>query len=218
MELNPPSELTPLVHKSKSKNLESQELFDSNSIKHVDLATAVERKYISKEEGVLIDGIMEVFPEAYRDHFEPRFSDQVFSPTVEQLAAHGVKPSEASKYEVTGVLLDQKMGKLKTDAKHLAVMFRNADTATLIHEFGEFAHKRLISSTDVKNVVNPAYKKSGSNYIETNGFQTHLRIGGSRMVLERLFPKNSQRCSEKCRGDCGIHTGVCWEKKSCRPK
>jgi len=188
-EVNSPSQLTPLLHNSKSKNLKSQAFFDKNEIKHVDLKTAVERKYITKDEGRLIDGIMEVFPDAYKEHFEPRFSDQEFMPTPEQLQAHGVKPSEAGKYEISGVLLDQKMGELKTDAKHLAVMFKNADVGTFIHEFGEFAHKRLLSPTDVKNIVKPAYLKSGSKKFRNEWFSDTFANWWFKDGAGKVIPK-----------------------------
>lgn len=58
--------------------------FGSDNIVHVGLKDAVDKGIITSDEASVIDGILESFPESWREHFEPRFSEQEFVPTAEQ--------------------------------------------------------------------------------------------------------------------------------------
>ena len=105
---------------------ESLPVFSEDDVVHVELKAAVNSGLISDDEFAFFDGIMQEFPEAWQEHFEPRFSEQMFAPTGKQLVAHGVVPGKQPEMMVTGVLLEEKIGELKEDGRHLAVMFRGA--------------------------------------------------------------------------------------------
>jgi hypothetical protein len=134
------------IGRNQKKN-EDRPVFQVEDVKSVELRQAIEAGLISDDEGAVIDGIMEIFPDAWKDHFEARFSEQSFAPDPRQSKAHGLTPTEGLKKEVKGVLLTEKVGALKEDARHIAVMFRGASVDTFLHEFGEFAYARLLTKT-----------------------------------------------------------------------
>jgi hypothetical protein len=145
--------------KAKTGSQEEYDVFRPEDVKHVGLKDAVKRGLVTTDEAAFIDGLMESFPESYREHFEPRFSEQRFKPTPEQLMAHKIPAKQGNDKVLHGVLLAEKIGELKTDAKHLAVMFKGADVTTFLHEFGEFAHRRLLTPKD-RIIVKREWKKS----------------------------------------------------------
>ncbi|MCK5602577.1 hypothetical protein KAR91_11925 [Candidatus Pacearchaeota archaeon] len=127
--------------------------FSPERIQHVGLKEATQAGIIATDEAAVIDGVMQTFPESWRQHFEPRFSEQVFAPTEAQLKAHGVPAAQRGDKIIQGVLLEEQVGELKTDARHLAVMFTHSENvSTFLHEFGEFAHKRLLNRSDASTV------------------------------------------------------------------
>jgi len=140
--------------------------FTRANIKHVGLKEAVEAGLVTEDEAAVIDGVQELFPEAWREHFEPRFSPQQFTPSTAQLKAHGIAPSRASEMAVQGVLLTDKVGELKTDARHVAVMFAGNNVDTFLHEFGEFAFKRLLGPVQGKDykTVTREYRKAEKRF------------------------------------------------------
>ena len=133
--------------------------FHPDKIKHVGLKDAAESGIISTDEAAVIDGILQNFPEAYRAHFVPRFSKQKFAPTEAQLKAHGIK-AETVDQVIKGVLLSEDVQGLKDETRSVAVMFAGSDITTFLHEFGEFAHKRLLTSAEKKYVAGVARKKA----------------------------------------------------------
>ncbi len=154
----------------KAVNKEAEE-FSQDKIKHVDLREAVKSGLISEDLGAVIDGVMQVFPEAWRHHFEPRFSGQTFMPTGGQLKAHGIPASQQSGQAVQGVLLTEKIGDLQEEARHIAVMFAGSNIDTFLHEFGEFGFKRLLgsgSSADMKT-VSREYEKAKAKFKNRKG-------------------------------------------------
>ena len=133
-----------------------KETFDVSKIEHYSLHEAIERGLISAEEAAYIDGIMSTWPEAYREHFEVRISPQEFAATQEMKIRAGMPvQGEAA---VAGVLIPEKVGQLKEDAKHLAVIFKHGDVMTFVHEFAEFAYDRLLTRDDLR-VVNALFKE-----------------------------------------------------------
>jgi len=165
------------------------EKFDPDAIVHVGLKDAHTQGLISDDEASLIDGIMRDWPEAYKEHFEPRWSTQKMEPTEEQLKAHGFKKGEGGDQVLQGVLLTEAAGEMQTDARHLAVLFSGqSDIGTFIHEFGEFAHRRLLTDRDVKNIVNPLWKKA-----KEKGFTTKDRNEWFSDEFERWWLRGSKR-------------------------
>jgi hypothetical protein len=126
---------------SKLKNFTNKRALE----KHIGVDQAVETKRISKEEGEAIKAIINLFPQAWEKHFEPRFSDEQFSPTADQLVAHKVPKKDQGKAYVAGALISERIGELGKDTKHLGVMFKGSDFGTFLHEFGEFIHARALT-------------------------------------------------------------------------
>jgi len=144
--------------------------FKTADVKHVGLKQAVKKGLVTKDEAAIIDGIMEMFPQSWKDHFEPRFSEQQFAPTGAQLAAHGVPGSQQQQQVVEGALITEKVGELKEDANHVAVMFNGRNVDVFLHEFGEFAYKRLlgpVQSRDFKTVTRE-YKAAAKAFKKEN--------------------------------------------------
>jgi hypothetical protein len=119
--------------------------WDSSQIESMELREAVESGLISEDEAAVIDGILATFPQAWLDHFSAEFSAQRFIPDKDMAKAHGLTPTQARAKEIRGVLLTKKVGKLKEEARHIAVMFNGASIDTFLHEFGEFAYRRLLT-------------------------------------------------------------------------
>jgi len=139
---------------------EEVEAFEPEKVVSYGVNEAVKRGLISKDEAAVINGLMAGFPDHWKKHFEPRISAQRFAPTEAQFAAHKIPKTERRGKIITGALIPERIGDLKEDAKHVAVMFEGSDVTTFMHEFGEFAHERLITKKDVTNVVNPEYRKA----------------------------------------------------------
>jgi len=145
----PPTKIIEQEGKKAQLKTFAEEAIESYGIKE-----AVKLGLISPEEAVIIDGIMATFPETYRKHFDVRFSKQEFAPTKEQAKIAGVGKPEGKK--LAGVLLEEKIGELKTDAKHVAVLFRDSNITDFIHEFGEFAYSRLLTGRE-RSIVKRLY-------------------------------------------------------------
>jgi len=161
----------PDIYAQVGKTNQSLPEFTPDSINHVNLREATQSGLISEDEAAVIDGVMQIFPESWQEYFEPRFSDQQFAPTGAQLKAHGIPASQAGDKIIEGVLLTEKAGDLKEQARHLAVMFNGSNIDTFLHEFGEFAHKRLlgpIQSADMK-IVSREYKKAQAKFKKKKG-------------------------------------------------
>ena len=154
------AQVGPSAPKTNTKTNKALADFDPAKIQHVGVKEAAESGMITDDEAAVIDGVMEIFPESWRQHFEPRFSEQQFAPSAAQLKAHGIPASMRDAKIIEGVLLSDKVGELKTDARHLAVMFTHSENvSTFLHEFGEFAHKRLLTKNDA-SVVKAEWKKA----------------------------------------------------------
>jgi len=152
----------------KAKPNQVGEEFSADKIKHVELREAVKSGLVSDDEAAVIDGIMQLFPQAWKDYFDPRFSSQTFMPTGAQLKAHGIPASQQKGQVIQGALLTEKVGELKEQARHLAVMFNGNNVDTFLHEFGEFAFKRLITKGD-STVVKREYKKAKDHWQSLKG-------------------------------------------------
>ena len=146
------------VGPARLKNLP---VFDAARVTHVGVRQAAEAGLISEDDAAVIDGIMQVFPEAWAPYFEARFSEQQFRPTEAQLLAHGVDiPTSQDGQVVLGALLTEDLQGLKDESKSIAVMFRGSDVTTFLHEFGEFAFKRLLTKEEKKYVGGVANRKA----------------------------------------------------------
>ncbi|WP_300456611.1 LPD38 domain-containing protein [Desulfobacula sp.] len=143
------------IRSTESKN--QAETFDKTKIKSVPVSEAVLKGLITIEEGQVIDGIIESFPDAYKEYFSVEISDQEFSPTDLQMDKVGIPKKERSKQRVASVLTAKRNGE-GTDAKHIAVLFKGSDVVDFAHEFGEFAYDRLLSQKD-KELVSKFFKK-----------------------------------------------------------
>lgn len=144
-----------------------KQVFSVEDVQHTSVAEAVNNGSISLEEAAVIDGIMAELPEAWREHFEPRISKQQMAPTEEQRKAAGVGKKEEA--FVAGALIPEKMGELKTDAKHLAVLFDGHNITTFIHELGEFLHARALNHKD-RETIKRLWKESKSKQARNEWF------------------------------------------------
>ena len=145
-----------------------KQIFDVKNIQHTSIAEGVKKGLITAEEAAIIEGIMQTFPEAWRDHFEPRISEQRLAPTEKQRIAAGVGKNEQA--FVAGALIPEKIGRLKMDARHLAVLFEGHNVRTFIHEIGEFIYARALSHQD-REVVAGAWKKAMGKDNHTGAMQ-----------------------------------------------
>ncbi len=191
-------------------------LFNPAQVEAVPLREALQSGLISEDEGAVIDGILQVFPEAWREHFMAAFSGQEFAPTSLQLQRHGVSPEEQQGQVVEGALLFKSVDGLKDDARRVAVMFGSNNTIeTFLHEFGEFANAHLLTSED-KTLVGREYKAAKTKASENEWFADNFRdwwlrqIDGKSQVvsedLQVLFRKVLQAVKEVWTRIRGLHS------------
>jgi hypothetical protein len=171
--------ITAAVGSVGKRNVEA-EAFSEDAIKSVPLREATQSGLMSEDESAVIDGIRAIFPEAWNKYLDVRVSDQTFTPTPEQLKAHGIPGSQAGSNVVEGVLLTEKVGELKEEARNIIVLFSDSKVDTFLHEFGEFAYKRLlgpVQSRDMKT-VSQEYKKAKDKFKKT-------KAGKNRKFMEK---------------------------------
>lgn len=192
-----PASSSPTVTKVRRTESKSQaKPFGDTQIRHYTLQTALEKGIIDKQEAQAIQGLLDAFPEAYRKHFNVRFSEQEFEPTEAQAKKAGIPAKDREGQRVTAALLTRKIGPAKTDAQHVAVMFQGHDVVDFIHEFAEFAHARLLTTNDRK-LVKRLYKadKNRTAAMERNEwFATKFEQWWVRRVpvngkLQKVFRK-----------------------------
>ena len=144
------------IKQQKKGNVKLKKFTEERAKQNVTLEQAVTDGLITQKEKDVIDAVLDIFPQAMEDpdgtrktlaegHFEPRFSDQQYAPTDDQFEAHKTPKGKKDKSYVAGALVSEKVGQLKKDTKHLAVMFKGSDFGTFLHEFGEFIHARALS-------------------------------------------------------------------------
>lgn len=180
-------------------------VFDPRQVESVPLREAIQSGLVSEDEGAVIDGVLQVFPQAWREHFAAAFSSQQFAPTGAQLRMHGVPLEEQQRQVVQGALIFENVGDLKEDARRVAVMFGGNKIETFLHEFGEFANAHLLTPND-RVLVRREYEQAKTKATENEWFSDGFRdwwlrqIDGKDQVvsndLQTLFEKVLQAIRE----------------------